>query len=366
MSGGEDWPVSCVAGDFSIDDNHSAKDFYQMSSVPFSANEVFPASAYNTLHRFAAPSEVRSDTDHSHRSVSTSSAAHEIQQSSDVRSPMGIIVHELAELNLRICRLTHSTSIWNLESLPSVNSPIINELFGLTNSLVSVFKKAEAISDSVSHQPWTETSDARNLKHMVLLEDGIALMVLSCHQQILSAFDKLYFSIYQHLITAQSSLAQPKFRAYNTPSQSPKLDSLECSSTAQSIMIVNLLEHLISCLDSAIAPIADFENLSPSWDSEMPDLLHDRAATQDVASGVDSSGPSSPMPSFTLVSPADGEETEADAVSSISRTFQTQVSPSYADITTVGAILDTMKRRRSRIDEHKRQLKVFLKSSTNL
>ncbi|CRG85568.1 hypothetical protein PISL3812_02615 [Talaromyces islandicus] len=345
VPGAEDWPFACVSGEVRIGESQLSNDLNQISRTPFSANTGFRPSAYN---KPSAASRVGSDTDHSHHSASTSSAVSERQCASDPRSPMDTIVQELAELNMRISRLTRSASIWNSESLPSVNSPIINELFGITNSLVFALKQAEEISDldSNRHQ-WTEKSNApcNNLKHLALLEDGVALMALSCHQQVLSAFDKLYSIIYRHLVAARSSSfsQQQKFRgAYNSQSPSPGSDSLEFSSTAQSIMIMNLLNHLISCLDSAIAPIGQLETISPAWGS----------------------GPSS-LPSG-VVSPVAGEEATADAVTGVTKSSKTRGSRSYADITTVGAILDAMKRRRTSIDEHKRQLKIFLTSSTNL
>ncbi|KAL7958954.1 hypothetical protein V8C34DRAFT_136527 [Trichoderma compactum] len=358
-------PCSCVPREFRIDENYLPNDLKQMSSAPFSAATVFPESSYSALPKLSAPSEVRSETAHSHHSASTSSVANERQQASDLRNPMDTLVQELAELNLRICRLTYSASIWSSESLPSVNSPIINELFSITNSLVFLLKQADGIKDFGSGRPWIETSTARKLKHSVLLEDGIALMVLSCHQQILAAFDRLYSSIHQYQAVAKPSFSQPKFRSFNSLSPSPGPDSLEFSSTAQSIMIVNLLDHLIFCLDSAIAPIAHFDNIAPPWDGAREEASDERAPTQDVAGHMGPAGPPTPLPSCAAT-PVAGEGAIADAVSSISRAPTTQGSPSYADITMVGAILDAMKCRRTRIEEHKRQLKVLLRSSINL
>lgn len=346
VPGADEWPFACVPGEFRIDETQLSNDLNQISRTPFSAGTGFRPSAYN---KTLAPSRAGSDTDYGNHSVPTFSAVSEGQCASDPRSPMDIMVQELAELNMRISRLTHSTSIWNAESLPSVNSPIINELFRITNSLVVALKQAEGISDlSSNRHQWAERSNAphNSLKHPALLEDGVALMALSCHQQVLSAFDRLYASIYRHLVAARSSSfsQQQKFRGgYNSQSPSPGSDSLEFSSTAQSIMIMNLLNHLISRLDNAIAPIAQLETISPDWGS----------------------APSSSLPSGA-VSPEAGEEATADAVIGVTKGSKTQGSHSYADMTTLDAVLDAMKRRRTSIDEHKRQLKIFLTSSTNL
>ncbi|KAK3938072.1 hypothetical protein QBC46DRAFT_391110 [Diplogelasinospora grovesii] len=87
-------------------------------------------------------------------------------------------------------------------------------------------------------------------------DTSVSLLVLSCHQGLLGAFESMCISSHfalqaLHPPTSSPSLANP-----------PAVPFIS-SSTAQIIVIANLISHFLTCLDGAIASMANLSQPLP-------------------------------------------------------------------------------------------------------
>lgn len=285
---------------------------------------------------------------------------------SNLGNPIERNVQELAELNISICRSAQLITTWNLGQPLSVNSPFIDGLLSATNSLVSVVDQiarqpsdCEVCFGDLSFEELRRMEDNQpRRKTSMLLENGVALLVLSCHQQLLAAFEKIYAGIHCRLTKNRPSLSRRISHGHaheNTGLDLLDQSALASSATAQSVMIVKLLKHLTCRLDRALDPIAEcLKNQGVSDEMGRNDenrwsLFVDRRSTP------------SPMISNSTasidVSPSKDETIEND------RGAESSHSSTNADTAMVRLVLDTMQCRRIRLKVRMREVKALIRSS---
>ncbi|KAI1776650.1 hypothetical protein F4818DRAFT_411318 [Hypoxylon cercidicola] len=299
-----------------------------------------------------------------------------ITEASSSPSDVEVTIRELTEISLRVCRSVESTCLPTATPL-SVTSPVMNELFGATNSLICVIDRiidqprSSATKDLESDRRWLAQLAEREFDYSPLqeldavpLEDGTALMVLSCHQQLLAAFDRIYSSLHGHLMTAQSPLvSRPRGHTSGPFDQ----ETLASSFTAQAVMIVKLLKHLTSRLNRSLAPLAKSEKLPGNTDDGgCPSSLScgSRIAWEEQVMGGESASSSSDSDtSATVVSLSTQNQTNANGAEKVSRGgFDSQCLSRYADMATLRLVCDAMKRRRIRLHGQIKGVKALTKS----
>jgi len=221
-------------------------------------------------------------------------------------------IKELSELNLRIFRTARaiSTDTW---SPLSVSSPYFNELVETTGLLINFLNRMAAqkldstlAMDLLSRfNPCSTSSDSSSLDSSsdpTIPDPGVILLILACHERLLSSFEKLCLSIHQQLQAMETSAqtySQQQEQSYldsNGGSISLLSDRIQASilhtsgsqgfmpsSTSQFVMMTELTNHLMKRLDRSLLTL----NHCGARDS----LIHTKASSSASSSPSSSGSP---------------------------------------------------------------------------
>ncbi|KAI1824105.1 hypothetical protein F4861DRAFT_276773 [Xylaria intraflava] len=281
-------------------------------------------------------------------------------------SPPGAAIRGLSELSLRINRSTQLLSTRAFDAPLSTNSPLIDNFFGVTNSLVHIIDGIASPapgSNSESNDYW---------------EVGVALLVLSCHQQLLAAFEQVYAKIHHRLVREKSSFTRHPIWATSNSHENGITHSdlydrrtLSSSTIAQSVMVVKLLKHLIRRLDNALAPIANCPRLQipPENGSGRrakpgaPLALSLSTNLHPHSSALPSGSTSSPGVPSTDKDPNGVEDRGTELhLGDNEKEAETSLPTTHADTATARFVLDAMSGRRDRLKVRIREVKALIRS----
>ncbi|KAF7557830.1 hypothetical protein G7Z17_g377 [Cylindrodendrum hubeiense] len=251
-----------------------------------------------------------------------------------------VYIEQLAELNLAIFRVTRSICGTADASAPaSLAWSVSGEIFEAASSLIKLidaFSRAHtAVDTKAAFAPMSDPMvlDVEASLHLepapddlngefganavpptIKSDPGVALLILAAHQRLLSAFENMCASIHRYLQVIQEGLTLPfdfggqqqAYSLYNDgqmlvlPYSSAGTDGAASlntfggqtfapSSTAQFVVITELITYYLNRLDRALGPaMARGPEQGPDFDA----LLVQSADVSDMSSG--SSGESSP------------------------------------------------------------------------
>jgi hypothetical protein len=217
---------------------------------------------------FGNPHEATSGT----KSITT--IAHEPDTTPCAPDPIENIIQELAELNVRILHSARAVSD-AITTPPSASSPLNNEIFETTGSLIDLLNRLPRPNMDVPHSATfgilgLSPTALGDLPTVNRPDAGVVLMVLACHQRLLSAFENMFLCVYHHLQPSQS-LAYSPFEPLQPlqPMARSGQQSLS-SSTTQALLTIELISHLLDRLDRAFGSLATDTARQPSRPSKRP------------------------------------------------------------------------------------------------
>ncbi|KAK3393958.1 hypothetical protein B0H63DRAFT_31300 [Podospora didyma] len=180
--------------------------------------------------------------------------------------PVESYPEELSEINLRIHRAARALPPL-ANSLPSLSSPSINEVFDSACSLITLVgryastrsspiqKPAEGPPTGIHPHSATERSISGNFGQTPkalspavhsAMDTSICLVAFACYQGLLGVFEDICASFLHY----SEELQHP-------PSpRTPSAATFASSSTTQVVVMVNLISHLLNQLDRAINSLA--------------------------------------------------------------------------------------------------------------
>ncbi|RYP92777.1 hypothetical protein DL770_001057 [Monosporascus sp. CRB-9-2] len=185
--------------------------------------------------------------------------------------PLEAYVGRLADLNIRIFRSARAIAA-SQEALLTASSPCVRDIFENASALIiilndcNVFNLNQATNTSAS-RPDPVSVCLNALADTGEPDAGLFFMVLACYQRLLSALNNLCSSIHERLQAASSSTYRYPGAAQRTPGSRPILPNeqmqpppdtggdIVTSPVAQSVMVTELVVHLIDRLDRALHPL---------------------------------------------------------------------------------------------------------------
>ncbi|RYP79081.1 hypothetical protein DL771_000059 [Monosporascus sp. 5C6A] len=188
--------------------------------------------------------------------------------------PLEAHIRRLADLNIRIFRSAREISELQGKLLIA-SSPRVKEMFENASTLINtlddwkLFNLNHVSSTSVS-RPGPVSVCVNVLADTGDPDAGLFFLVLACYQRLLSALANICSSVHEHLQAASSSTHLYPGAAQRTPGSCPILlneqmlpppgigGDIATSPVAQSVMVTELVVHLIDRLDRALHPLIQF------------------------------------------------------------------------------------------------------------
>lgn len=174
----------------------------------------------------------------------------ESREESDVHIPpsdlLRALEREAMNVNAEIVAVMHQQYRPGITPL-SVSSPSVNRAFEGTRTLLSIINSTQAVATSVrGHDGLTEA--VNSIDSAIVDIGGLSMMILACHQHLLSLFRFICCSIEQCL----ESMATEQDDLYVNSGSAQEGSVLP--SAAQFTMVLQLLLHLVNRLDRAFLP----------------------------------------------------------------------------------------------------------------
>ncbi|KAB5530406.1 hypothetical protein GE09DRAFT_1252611 [Coniochaeta sp. 2T2.1] len=163
-----------------------------------------------------------------HRSLSTS----------DDEDPVEAANAELAALNARAMRATRSLMRPGTAPL-TVNSPLVNEAFEATTALIRIINSIPHISASNLPGDQSVTTTTTGQSTMTF---GLVFLALASHQHLLGLFRAICDSVERSLESINTEIKQQQRGGLHG----------EGPSSAQFVMVLQLLMHLIGRMDRSL------------------------------------------------------------------------------------------------------------------
>lgn len=207
--------------------------------------------------------------------------------------PVEEYMERLVQLSLRILRSERAVFA---SMMPlSIASPCFNDIFEATSCLISLinqytdvhaaplpafnskdfenfdattfdsmdtsyfFNMADACMPDISTASYS-SSNTPIAMPAVGPDPGAVLLILACHQRLLSVFERICLSVSQDLQDIQLGTLEQFRRRHDLPSISP---SSTVSLTAQFVMAIQLVNHLLGKLDRALSPLSEYDMQTP-------------------------------------------------------------------------------------------------------
>ncbi|KAK0616906.1 hypothetical protein B0T14DRAFT_568474 [Immersiella caudata] len=134
-------------------------------------------------------------------------------------------IQELSDLNLRIYRTARTIDTESVDTPLSMSSPSVSQIFDAGCTLTNILSRLA--QTAARDAPEASPSAVR------CTDTGVALMVLSCHERLIDAFEAMCVAVNSHV---QSMTFSP-------------------ASIMQVMMIAKVISHLLNQVDRAIAPL---------------------------------------------------------------------------------------------------------------
>jgi hypothetical protein len=189
--------------------------------------------------------------------------------------PTEAAMEKLSELSIRIYR---ANSRLRSQKTVSITSTTMNDIFSASCSFVRVvnqviWSRGNAIPMSVG-----ETRDTENfgLPGTSKLDMGVGLMILASYQRLVAAFESICSSL-QGQLRSRLPRGAKEYGADQGLMESP---------TAQAVMVIKLISHLLGRLDRALGPIGEHIASRPAGNSQQaissPPCWSDSESLQDA------------------------------------------------------------------------------------
>lgn len=173
-------------------------------------------------------------------------------------SPSENLITELSNLNLAIMTSASSIPVHDSEEVVSASSLYVDELITATDAFTCLLARLTPTTQLRSRENPNPNPQQREPSDI-----SIILLVLACHQQLLAAFEKLCATIWQHLTTSPNPIYSGNSTSFlagsgmdSTLPSPRRTNTSVAASTAQAVMVINLLGHLLGRLDQGLAGLA--------------------------------------------------------------------------------------------------------------
>ena len=185
---------------------------------------------------FSPMSLVGSTTNIGDQESSTTNTNSSISPPED-EDPVSTLNGQLTRLNARIMHTIRCISLPG-STPPTVNSPLVNEAFEATSALIRIINSIPDISNITATGDLVHSSTAAGQSPMA---PGLVFQVLASHQHLLGLFKAICDSVDR---CVEAMILENKQQQRGLHGEGP--------SSAQSVMVLQLLMHLVSRMDQCL------------------------------------------------------------------------------------------------------------------
>jgi hypothetical protein len=155
----------------------------------------------------------------------------------DDEDPVSTLNHQLTRLNARIMHAIRCIALPG-SSPPTVNSPLVNEAFEATSALIRIISSIPDLHKLNTTGDMVHVSTTAGPSPMA---SGLVFQVLASHQHLLGLFKAICDSVDR---CVEAMIVENKQHQRGLHGEGP--------SSAQSVMVLQLLMHLISRMDQSL------------------------------------------------------------------------------------------------------------------